>query len=238
MINKKIKSLLVQEFQAPPPVKKEEFLRCAPFKRMRLCTFFWMQAAYIQKWIWIFSAFLFLSALICSCVLQREILWDISAFMPILALSLITESGRSNRYKMAELEQSSLFSKRMVLLARLAILGMENLGLSCFLIPFAFLHSEFSLPQVGAFLLCPYLLTAFLGVSILRRVRGREADYLCICTAFCVSIGNTLFRQSHAYIYQNIHLSFWLFCGISFLIGIVYQYSRMLKQGEELIWNL
>ena len=62
MINKKIKSLLKQEFEAPPPTKKEEFLRCVPFKRMRFCTFLWVQAAYIQKWIWVFSIFLFFTA--------------------------------------------------------------------------------------------------------------------------------------------------------------------------------
>lgn len=238
MINKKIKSLLKQEFEAPPPTKKEEFLRCVPFKRMRFCTFLWVQAAYIQKWIWVFSIFLFFTALICSCILKREILWDISAFMPILALSLITESGRSRQYGMTELEQSSCFSRKMVLFARLAVLGIENLVLSCLLIPFAFQNSGFSLAQVSAFLLCPYLLTTFLGVNILRRIRGKGADYLCICVAFCVSIGNGLLRQSHSYIYENINLSWCFFSGIFFLIGTVYQYSRMLKQEEEFIWNL
>lgn len=235
MVNKKIKSLLVQEFQAPPPTKKEEFFCCVPFKRIRLCTFFLIQATYIQKWIWIFSAFLFFIALICSCTLERDILWEISAFMPILALSLITESGRSKRYGMEELEQSSRFSQKMVLLARLTILGIENLVLSCLIIPFVFQNSKFSLAQVGVFLLCPYLLTAFLGVTILRRVRGREADYLCIFIAFCISIGNTLLSQSYSYVYENIHLIWWFFSGIFFLVGTIYQYSQILKQEEKFI---
>lgn len=237
-MEQKMKKILGQGFEAPPPGKKEEFFCHAPLQAISTRTFFWMQFTYIRKWVWVFSAFLFSAALVGACILRKDILWEISAFMPILALSLVTESGRSKRYGMEELEQASRFSGKMVLLARLAILGGGNLLLGCLLVPFAFGNSSFSLAQVAVFLLCPYLLTSFLGVGVLRKVPGRDADYLCVVVAFFVSIGNDLLRQSGLGFYEDTAFGWWVFAGIFFGGGTVYQYIRMLNQREEFIWSL
>lgn len=237
MMKQKIKITLKQGFEAPPPERKEEFFRHMPFRIIPMHTFFWIQFTYIRKWVWVFSALLFLAALAGACILRRDILWNVSAFMPILALTLVSESGRSKRYGMEELEQSSRFSGKMVLLARLAILGGGNLLLGFMLIPFAFLNCSYSLVQVAMFLLCPYLLTSFLGVNVLRKVSGKEADYLCVATSFFVSIGNDLLRQSDFRFYEERFWGLWVLAGIFLFGGTVYQYIKMLNQREEFIWN-
>ncbi|MDE7326809.1 MAG: hypothetical protein K2N63_11105, partial [Lachnospiraceae bacterium] len=81
MMDKNMKSILKWGFESPPPVRKEEFLYHAPFQRMRIHTFFWTQAGYIRKWIWVFSIFLFFAALIGCFILKKDILWEVSAFM-------------------------------------------------------------------------------------------------------------------------------------------------------------
>lgn len=237
-MEQKIKTILKQGFEAPPPGKKEEFFRRAPLLAIPTRTFFWIQFTYIRKWVWVFSIFLFFCALVGACVLGRDILWNISAFMPILALSLLSESGRSKRYGMEELEGASRFSAKMVLLARLAILGGGNLLLSCLLVPFVYKNSSFSMVHVAVFLLCPYLLTSFFGVHVLRRVPGKDADYICVMAAFFVSIGNSLLRQSGFCIYEDRFFGWWVLAGIFFFGGTVYQYARLLNRREEFIWNL
>lgn len=233
-----LKTILKQGFEVPPPEGKEEFFRRAPLCRIRTRTFFWMQAAYIRKGSWVLSAFFFLFVLVGACILRRDILLEVSTFMPILALTLVTESGRSGRYGMEELEQSSRFSGKMVMLARLAVLGGGNLLLGCLILPFAFQNSSYSLVQAVLFLLCPYFLTSFLGVCVLRRVPGRDADYICMGIAFFVSIGSNLLRQYGAVFYREGALGFWVLAGLLFGGGTVYQYGKMLNQREEFVWNL
>lgn len=233
-----LKVLLKQGFEAPPPVRKEEFLRHTPVPPVSTFAFLCTQAAYIRKWVWGLSAFLFFTALIGACVLKKNILWTVSAFMPMLALSCITEGSRSERYGMAEFEQSSRFSLKSVILARMGILGFENFVLVCLLLPFSIKNNALSLIQTGLYLTCPYLLTSFLGVSVLRRIHGREADYISVSIAIFVSTGNILMRQAYPCFYESGAIRGWLIAGIVLAIGAVYQYYQIIRQKEELTWSL
>lgn len=228
-MNKNLKQLLRQGFDAPPPAEKEVFLRRAPVRPVNYASFLRAQAFYIRKWVWALSAALFCIALSGACLLKTDVLWTLSAFMPLLALALLTESSRSQRYGMAELEQSSRFSLKSVTLARLGVLGLENLVLVCLVLPFAAKNSHLRLTQTGLYLTCPYLLTSFLGVGVLRRVRDRSANYLCVGIALFVSVGNHLLRQNHPYFYESGALPGWLLAEILFGAGAVYQYYQILK---------
>lgn len=237
-MNKKLKVLLKQGLEAPSPVRKEAFLHRAPAPPVSTLSFLCTQAAYIRKWVWALSAVLFFIAIVGAGVLKKDILWTISAFMPMLALSLLTESSRSERYGMAEFEQASRFSLKSIVLARLGILGLENLVLLCLLVPFSFRNSGFGLLQTGIYLTCPYLLTSFLGVGVLRKSCGREAGYLSVSIAFFVSIGNLLLRQICPVFYESSALGGWLVAETVFAIGAAYQYYQIIRQKEELTWNL
>lgn len=237
-MNKELKELLKQGLEAPPPERKEAFLRRAPAQPVSTLSFLCTQAAYIRKWVWMLSAVLFFIALVGAGVLKRDILWMMSAFMPVLALTVLTESSRSERYGMAEFEQASRFSLKSVVLARLGILGLENLALLCLLVPFSFQNSGLSLLQTGIYLTCPYLLTSFLGAGVLRKRRDRETGYLFVGIAFSVSIGNLLLRQICPFFYESGALGSWLAAEAVFVVGVAYQYYQIIRQKEELTWNL
>lgn len=228
-MNKHMKELLCQGFEAPPPAGKEAFLRRVRFLPVSFPAFLRTQAVYIRKQVWALSAVLFLIALWGACILKKDVLWTMSAFMPLLALTLLTESGRSERYGMAELEQASRFSLKSVMLARFGILGLENLVLVCLCLPFVFKTSGLSLIQTGLYLTCPYLLTSFFGAGVLRRVRDRGADYMCVGIALSVSLGNHLLRQNSPVFYESGSLLWWLLAEIFFGVGAVYQYYQMIK---------
>lgn len=237
-MNKKLKNVLKESFEAPAPVGKKEFLRSVRRPSIGMFEFVITQAVYIRKWVWCMSVLIFAVALIGAEYLERDMLWCISAFMPLLALVVLTESGRSEVYGMAEFELSARFSLKSVVLARLGILGVSDLILFCLLVPFAYRNSGADMLQTVVCMACPYLLTTFCGLWAVRRIRGREAVYLCLGIAVSVCVGNLILYQSYPLTGREGQFIWWIAALIIFGVGTIDQCYRMVKQTEELRWNL
>lgn len=237
-MNKELKNALKESFEAPAPTRKQEFLRSIQKPSINIFQFIGIQTAYIRKWIWGLSVLIYTSALIGAEYLERDMLCCISAFMPLLALSVLTESGRSEIYGMAEFELSTRFSLKSVVLARLGILGVANLALFCLLVPFAYMNNGASILQTGVYMACPYLLTTFAGLWAVRKVHGKEATYLCAGIAIAVSIGNLFVYQSFPTIYAGQEFIWWIVALLLLGIGTTNQCYQMIKKTEELAWNL
>jgi len=237
-MNKKLKDALKDSFEAPKPVKKDEFLHDIQMPPINSFEFVCSQVTYIHKWIWLLSVMIFSAALIGAGYLGKNMLWSISSFMPVLALTIITESGRSEAYGMAEFEFSARFSLKNVVLARLGILGLANLILICLLIPFAFINSETTVLQTGIYMICPYLLTVFLGLGIVRKIHGKETIYLCTCIAAGISFGNHILYQSFPSILGEHKFIWWVVAFVILGTGVANQCYQVIKQTEELAWNL
>lgn len=237
-MNKTLKNALKDSFEAPIPVKKKQFLRSIPIPAISSFEFICSQAAYLPKWIWAFSVIIFAVALVGAMCLKKDVLWCISSFMPLLALTVITESGRSETYGMAEFELSSRFSLKSVVLARLGILGIANLLLIGLLVLLQFPNGETTIFQTGIYMICPYLLTIFLGLWVVRKVRGREMLYLCSGIAAAVSCGNVVLYQSFPFIFGGDRLLLWMTVFIILGIGTANQCYQIIRQTEELSWSL
>lgn len=237
-MNKELKNALEESFDIPLPTRKKAFFRSIPKPSISIFEFIGTQATYIRKRVWGLSALIFTVALIGARCLNRDMLWCISAFMPLLALSVLAESGRSENCGMAEFELATRFSLKSVVLARLCILGISNLALFCVLVPFAYMNNGVSILQAGVYMACPYLLTAFGGLWAVRRVHGKEASYLCAGIAIAVSAGNLLAHRSFPEIYAGQGFIWWIAALILFGIGTTNQCYQMVKQTEELAWNL
>ena len=85
------------------------------------------QFFYVGKWIWLLSAILLLGITgICYGNTGNYPF----ALTPLLAGGILAETGRSFRWKMAELEYTARFSLRSVMLARMFLVGVvETAGL-------------------------------------------------------------------------------------------------------------
>ncbi|MDO5401104.1 MAG: hypothetical protein Q4F17_09010 [Eubacteriales bacterium] len=236
-MNKNLKNALKTAFEPPKPAGKRAFLRALPAPSMGTPAFLLAQAGYVRKWVWVLSGALFAGALAGTQWLERDVLWWLSACMPLLALSVLTESGRSQRWGMAEFELSTRFSLKSVVLARLLILGAANGALFCLLVPFAAKSSGVGLAQTAACMACPYLLTAFGGLWAVRRVRGREGDFLCAGIAAAVCAGSTFLHQSFPAAYEAPALAWWLAALALLGLGTTKQCWQMVKQTEELAWS-
>lgn len=236
-MNKAFKKALKESFKAPAPVHKKAFLRRAPKPPMHTFEFVCTQAAYIRKWVWVLSAFVLAIAFMGAAWIDKDLLWYISSIMPLLALAVLTECGRAECYGMAELELSTRFSMKSVVLARLGVIGISTLLLLCAVTPFAAVNSQLTLLKAGVYIICPYLLTVFLGFWIVRKIHGKESFYICIGIAVAVSGGNTLLSQIHSVIYQGQNFLWWITALIILFIGAADQCYKMIGQKEELAWS-
>lgn len=174
-------------FQAPVPRKREEFLAGRPWLSMSHSAFVLAQAAYIRKWVWVLSVAMFGILVASTARWQREALWIAAGMMPFLALIAAQEHMRSAMYNMTELELSTRFSVKSIVLARMGLLGSFHLLLLFLLLPLLVLYGQTGILRTGVYLLVPYLMTTFLSMVWVRRVRGREGLYLCLGIAVLVS---------------------------------------------------
>lgn len=236
-MEKEWREALSNAFEAPKPLRKKEFLQKITPPGLHVSDFLLIQFRYIRRRFWIASALVFAAALTGSFLLSSDMLWIISAFMPLLALITVTEIGRSQQYEMAELEMSTCFSLRSVLLARLCILGLGNLALFFLLLPMGLWSSRLYPLQAGLYILTPFLLTTFLCLYIVRRHREGETLYLCAGISVFISLSVYPLRHTIPRLYEEYSPGGWIILSGLLFFGIARQYQNLITQ-EELIWNL
>ena len=228
------KQELHRAFAPPPPTGKRTFLR-SRHARMPLHHVLVSQLCYIRKWVWWAAGALYLTAVIGAWAQIPETLWVISACTPMTALALVSESGRSNAYGMAELEAATRFSLRSVLLARLSLLGVFSLLLLSALV--LIVPNSAGTLAAGLYISAPYLLTAFLGLCITRRLRGHEGMYACVGITFCISISVLLSHFTAAFLYQSCCIPLWGLCTAALCLGTAQQAAALIGKTEVTLWN-
>lgn len=229
-MKRKLRKELEYAFAAPDPLHKKAFLRTLEQPEISMPVFIFSQIGYIRIGTWILSVFVFALSVMGAVWMPAETIWVISALMPLLALTIVSESGRSGNYGMAELEMATRFSLRSVILARLGILGLENLVILGLLLPVGAWRQGVNAVQSGVYILLPYLMMTFAGLSIVRRIRGREAVYICAGIAVCVSSLALALHGSVLQLYQADRLA-WGIAAIFLLgIGTVRQCADMVRE--------
>lgn len=170
-MNRRFQKKLAACFTPPPPVGKAAFLARLPQPTLSLGQFVGGQARYIQKQTWL------LSLVVLVPVLWGTDLWITAALLPFLVPLAVSEGAKSTLYGMEELETAYRFSRKSVLLARLCLIGTFHAVLLLALTLLLGGSQGLSLGRTGAYLLAPYLLTAWGSLWLSRRLRGREVLY-------------------------------------------------------------
>lgn len=229
-MNKTCQKLLREAFTAPPPLHKTEFLQRLPKRRISLIGFLYFQLGYIRRRIWVLNLSVLAAALLFAPLLAGQALWTAAALAPLMAVSLIAESGRSQRYGMSELELASRFSLRAVLFARLVILGAANLVVFAVLIFAVGRSAGISLLQAGVYLLCPYFITACLCLWTARRIRSHDGLYVCLGIAALMSAIPILHPVFN--VFTEIGFSRWVLALTLSAVGAVFESAKTINQME------
>lgn len=184
---KKLISSLGQLYLMPNPQKKEDFLRTIRLPELSFREFICIQMGYIRKWNWILAIAIFFISLYVTRYMQDAALWTISAMTPFLALATVLEGARSRKYGMEELEMSSRFSLKVVILARIGTLGLGDLIFIIAIIPFLIAGNHGELVIRSIYILVPYLASAFMNFYIIRKAKIQEGGYYCIAATVSIS---------------------------------------------------
>ncbi|MCM1467522.1 MAG: hypothetical protein NC086_05190 [Alistipes sp.] len=244
-MNRKIKEGLKEIYSAPAPLEKETFLAGLGMETgeeqngiLSYKDFLLSQFRYMQKHNFAVSLGLFVFTLLFFAGTDVDVIWILSAFAPFLALSAAMEGKRSVRYGMEELEMASRFSMKSVLMARLILLETGNLFLLGVVLPVILMAGKEKMLYTGFYILVPYLLTAFLSLYTLRKVRGSEGGWLCFAAAGMVSLGFIILRNMCVRFYEMSYYGKWAAAVAVFLALTVRECGQLLKEAEECSWSL
>ena len=230
--NKKLKEKLKQEliiiYHAPPPKNKRSFLRRIKPQPMNLAYILYTQVSYISKLEWVVSVCLFVATVFMSCFFEPAVFSVALAWMPFLAVVGVSESMRSVTYGMEELEMAARFSLKSIVLARMGIVGIENMVFV--LLCAAFVQGKLLLTML--YLLVPYLATVYASLLITRKSPGREGKYLCVAFSMVVSITACFGLADYAWIYQERYNGVWVL-SVMALVGFNYKESRRVAKMAE-----
>ncbi len=248
-VNKKIIEGLKELYAAPKPQRKDAFLRKLAAKEswrnsngitdsLSYGKFLTGQLKYMRKYNFLISLVLFGIALAGTGSMNRDILWVLSAFVPFLALSAVLEGRKSTRFGMEELELASKFSMKSVLMARLMILGISDALLLGVVLPVMLMSGKKEVLYTGVYILLPYLMAAFWGLYLTRKVRGGEEETLCFLAAALVSLGFLVMRILDVRFFEAAYYWNWAAAVVVLTALTGRECMRLLKETEEYSWNL
>lgn len=232
-----MKQALDTAFAAPAPSGKRAFLRQCTQPAPPLYRILLTQMGYIRKWVWCVAAGIFAAAILAALTLSELTVRVISASTPLLALTLVTECGRSEHYGMTELEMATRLSLRTLVLARLGILGCFCLAVIGSLLPIALWQGTVHPIAAGLYIVTPFLMNTFVGLCIVRRFRGSEGSFLCTGVTACIVCLLLLSHPLCPALYLETAIRLWAAAALLLCWGIGKQGFGLLKQKEELTWS-
>ncbi|MCI9136161.1 MAG: hypothetical protein HFH48_01125 [Lachnospiraceae bacterium] len=243
MMRFSMKKEMKQLYQAPLPEKKEEFLREFPYPRAGWRETIAVQLSYVRKSVWFASLLSAVSALLLGEKLlwdgtDYDLLWSLSAVMPVLAVLVVTEAFRSGTYGMAELEMAAKHNLSQVLLIRMGAIGTVDFFLIIAGILFVSQSGTVGMLRAAVYLLVPYLCTCVLTLQIEKGRNGRETTWycgVCGCSICGVSI---LSRGVQEIIYDRGKFYLWMIVFFVLTLFLIRQIWQIRHKMEEWKWNL
>ena len=237
-----LKKKLQMGFDAPAPIRKEEFLEHLNISenanKSNLKGFLFSQIGYISKSAWVFSLLSLIVAMLGIRYSDQHMIWIISGMTPLLALSIATESSRSERYGMAELEATTKHSLASVVLARLFIISMADLVAMLVITLIGYKAIGRTAVPTMLYVITPFLISVFLELYSVRKLRGRQSFYACIAISFLVSLSIYFIEFEFKTLYKPEFISAWVAAAILALIGVMVQGRKIIKNTEEIVvWN-
>lgn len=252
MTDRELKQRIKNAFPIPKAERKEEFLAklgSRPGEQMIFCEkvpamsrrrFYLTQFGYIRKRIWVLSALLLAAAVEMAYFFRlvrpdfgigKELLWSVSAVVPLLAVLVVVEMNRSFCSGMNELEMSTRHNLTEIYLARMVFLGAGNF-LWILLALFLFVReSQDFIFMLIIYLMVPYLLTTVLSLEISAHSR-RESVMISSVGAACTVSAFYSILCGIVNIYDARYQSLW---AVSFMV-LLYLTGKKLV-GMKAIWE-
>ena len=232
-MKRKHKKALEAYFEAPKPERKNSFLGQFDMPKMDMPHMIATQIRYISKWIWAASALFCILVFAITRYVEITYVSIIFALVPFLVMLSVTESTRSYRYGMEELELSARVSLKSVVLARMIILGIGNLLV--LIVAAVFMGNRMYANIV--YMMVPYFMTAAGGLYLVRKIKGTEGTAACCLLAVVVSCMETFLSWKYSILYTQQYIAVWLVACVTGLLFMMRESYRAIRMTEDLAWN-
>lgn len=237
MTDKDIKNALKKAYAVQPSAEGRAFVKKYERRELHLGMIIWMQMKEMTPISILYSLFLVLCVLFFSEFRNKDLLWVMASFTPAAALIVMTGLGRSKRYRMEELEMTARFSLRLQKSVRLFSAGILGAVLFILLIPILKNRMGTAPLDAAAVLGCPYLLTAWGCMIVIRRFHGNENIYGCVAVAAAAAFLPVLAKGlADQYRFSGL-MDAWRIMMIISAMLTIWEGCRYVSERSEQTWN-
>lgn len=165
--------------------------------------------------------------------LSNEMLCLLSVTPPILLLFTVDEISRIYNQSMLEIECSTKYSLRKLVMARLFLLSLINGSVLFAGILFAKIRLGLDAFSVLIYSLTPYVCMTFLLLLLMKKWKGQQLLYAGV--SVYVALAGVIFigRMEAFSIYRSDFRLIWGAVMLGCLIGIVYQFRQLWRRLEH-----
>lgn len=229
----KLKEELKIYFEAPKPREKRDFVRKYGVPQVNWFHLVGIQAGYISKRVWVFSAVLCIVTFSFIEMVEARHAGMVLALIPFLVMLSVTESIRSYRYGMEELELATRFSLKSIVMSRMILLGVVNFAVLLCLMLVLGCKAQINV----LYIMVPYFLTAGGGLYIVRKVRGNESTFLCFVLSALVCVLELYLPWQFTELFTREYVEVWVLIFIAGVVVTARESYRFIRMTEVLAWN-
>lgn len=243
-----IKSELKKHFQNVPPmpnpdrinqtfIRAHEVIQATEDEALSFWKFLFSQFGFIRKRVWISQFFIILACAMALHYLPEEskTIAIISAAAPLIVLTNVFELSRSYAHGMVEIELSTKYSFKQLMISRLFVLGMVDI--LCLTILLGFSDAQLSNQTYATILYAfvPFLITCFCCLLILNRIKRKECNYYCAAVGLFITLAIGIITVQYPQIYELTAIWAWTILFVAALSGIAFEIHKMLKNcGQKM----
>ncbi len=235
---KGLKKVLKQSFIAPPPKQKEKFMRQLSYPKAKLIDLFISQIGFIRKRVWVLFALCVGYAFfyVEFTNIPENIVTGVSAILPLFSLCIITEIYKSTSYNMEEMELACKYNLAKITIMRLSILGTLSFVMMVLLVMLVG-ESDYGTLRNAIYVVVPYMLSCYLSLMLISKIRTNETLYVCFATSGSISFFVLIAKTNYSIIYNANFTFFWMIAFFVLLALITLGIISYIKSQEELQWS-
>ncbi len=238
-MDKKLKLALKQNFAAPKPQQKMQFVNDITYPKAKLSAVIFAQIGFIRKRVWCLFALgvCFVLAFANVANMPQDTLAIISTLVPLLSLCMVSEIFKSAAHNMEEMELACKHNLQKVILMRILILGIASFITLLLFVTIAN-SGDYGLLRNIVYIFVPYLFTSYISLLIITKLRTKETIYICMAVSLAVSFFVMIAQYNYTFIYEINYVYIWVLLLAILALLLSYNLFRFVKSQEELQWNL
>lgn len=139
----------------------------------------------------------------------KEIVGLLSAVLPLLTLTGISEINKSLSYNMSELEMSCKYNLDRITLIRLSVIGAFHFVILLLSMLIFKEQTQYGLFRYALYIVTPFLLSSYLSFWMTNHIKSKDTVYICSGVTMLISLAVLTIDINFAIIYAANYTLLW-----------------------------